>query len=64
MEKQDLTFWKNYQTAMGWIGDKETMIANDEETEETSDLEIDDELLEFYQQTKNHRAHRSRLNLN
>ena len=71
MDNEDLTYWKNYRTAMGWMKG-ETVIqpeeipvespieqetaADDEELEFT----IDEELLDFYRHSKDHRANRSR----
>ncbi|CAF4328711.1 unnamed protein product, partial [Adineta steineri] len=67
MENNDLTYWKNYQTAMQWMkGDVSTIMREEveEETvvtnEEDKELEftIDDDLLDFYRLSKEHKASR------
>jgi hypothetical protein len=71
MENKDLTYWKNYQAAMQWIQGNtveytpEVPVTVEEENEE-SEFPIDDDLLDFYRHTREHRANRSndfRLNL-
>ncbi|CAF1067281.1 unnamed protein product [Adineta ricciae] len=63
MENQDLTFWKNYQTAMTWIkenqttepsGEQEDQVNNDDELE----FMIDDDLLDFYRLSRDHKLDR------
>ncbi|UJR15843.1 hypothetical protein I4U23_002769 [Adineta vaga] len=65
MENHDLTYWKNYQTAMTWIqGTEPIMMNRNEENEpiakEDEDLEfmIDDDLLDFYRLSRDHKANR------
>jgi hypothetical protein len=69
MEDNNLTYWKNYQTAMQWIKGNpvhpvEMVIQDEEETEvmDNEELEfmIDDDLLDFYRLSKNHKANRSK----
>ena len=64
MENQDLTFWKNYQTAMTWIKGNQTMEVSGEQEEQANDdheLEfmIDDDLLDFYRLSRDHKLDRS-----
>ena len=70
MENNDLTFWKNYQAAMQWIQGNAnncppTLIANEDENtlndEDNKALEftIDDDLLDFYRLSRDHKANRS-----
>ncbi|CAF1243557.1 unnamed protein product [Adineta steineri] len=67
MENNDLTYWKNYQTAMQWIkGDvstitreeveEETVVTNEEDKE--LEFTIDDDLLDFYRLSREHKASR------
>lgn len=67
MENNDLTYWKNYQTAMQWIkGDvinydpavEETEVIDDKD--EQLEFAIDDDLLDFYRLTQDHKANRSK----
>lgn len=72
----DLTYWKNYQIAMQWIQGNnsivppaslstlpivaDAMIVEEEGEEDELEFTIDDELLEFYRHSKDHRANRSK----
>ena len=58
--ESEWTFWKNYQTAMQWVQSDASSFVPVEETEE-DEFAIDDELLEFYRHTKDHRANRSQF---
>lgn len=65
MENQDLTFWKNYQTAMQWIqGNTSESIPELPMNIEEDDLEfaIDDDLLNFYRLSRDHKTNRSKTN--
>lgn len=66
MENQDLTFWKNYQAAMQWITgntiesipELPTKIDEEEEADEL-EFAIDDDLLDFYRLSRDHKSNRS-----
>jgi hypothetical protein len=67
MENNDLTFWKNYQTGMEWIkgntiNSVPIVMKEEEEGEEDLEFLIDDELLDFYRFSKEHKANRSKRN--
>ena len=65
MENQDLTFWKNYQVAMQWIQgntmesipELPTNVQKDDEDE--LEFAIDDDLLNFYRLSRDHKTNRS-----
>ncbi|CAF0999343.1 unnamed protein product [Rotaria sordida] len=70
MENNDLTYWKNYQTAMQWIQgnttnnvpilmrkeEENTMIDDDQDKQ--LEFTIDDDLLDFYRLSRDHKANR------
>ncbi|CAF0793199.1 unnamed protein product [Rotaria sp. Silwood1] len=70
MENNDLTYWKNYQTAMQWIQgntinnapilmreeEENTMI--DDDNDKQLQFTIDDDLLDFYRLSRDHKANR------
>lgn len=63
MQNSELTYWKNYQTAMSWMKGHEPPVVH-EEAEEAADEEaleftIDDDLLDFYRLSREHKANRS-----
>jgi hypothetical protein len=64
MENKDLTYWKNYQAAMQWIKGNtveyvpEIPMRIEEENEEL-EFTIDDDLLNFYRLSRDHKANRS-----
>lgn len=75
MEDNELTYWKNYQVAMQWIQNNRTidvpismnnkpeeqqeeeMIVNNEDDQ--FEFTIDDDLLDFYRLSRDHKANRS-----
>ncbi len=67
MENQALTYWKNYQVAMQWIkgnvleASPMTVVEKKEEEEENEELEftIDDDVLDFYRLSRDHKTNRS-----
>lgn len=64
MENNELTYWKNYQTAMQWIKGNpidyiEESVVQEEENEEL-EFAIDDDLLDFYRHSREHKAKRSK----
>ena len=68
MDNQDLTFWKNYQVAMQWIKGNPTPtesipeppLTNMEEGENDElEFAIDDDLLDFYRLSRDHKTNRS-----
>lgn len=65
MENNDLTYWKNYQTAMQWIKGNEMdyvpePLMRTEEENEQLEFMIDDDLLNFYRLSHNHKRNRSK----
>ncbi|CAF3069241.1 unnamed protein product [Rotaria socialis] len=69
MENNDLTFWKNYQAAMQWIQGNTnncppTLITSGyentltEEDNKALEFTIDDDLLDFYRLSRDHKANR------
>jgi hypothetical protein len=74
MANNDLTYWKNYQTAMQWVkedgmNDVPAMVREEEENEVINDEDeqleftIDDDLLDFYRLSRVHKAKRSKSNV-
>jgi hypothetical protein len=65
MENNELTYWKNYQTAMEWVKGNTMIPEPIEMKNEDEELEftIDEDLLDFYRHSKDHKANRSKENL-
>ena len=62
MNNQNLTFWTNYQTAMQWINTNptvETVIEQEQGQEQDLEFMIDDDMLDFYRLSKEHKINRS-----
>ena len=65
MENEDLTYWTNYRTAMGWlkgetvVEPEEIAVEQEAVDDEEPELAIDEDFLDFYRQSKDHRASRS-----
>ena len=61
MENKDLSYWKNYQRAMEWM--KGNTVENLPESttvvDEELEFAIDDELLDFYRHSREHKINRS-----
>ena len=71
MASNDLTFWKNYQSAMAWakgnvLEPPTGMVTHEPKTEEAdsdpAEFIIDDDILDFYRHSQDHRISRSRSN--
>lgn len=65
MENSDMTYWKNYQTAMEWMkgnGAREVRNADEHEVvdrkDEQLEFTIDDDLLDFYRLSRDHKVNR------
>jgi len=64
MENNELTYWKNYQIAMQWIKGNTVdyvpeTIRKEEENEEL-EFTIDDNLMDFYRLSRDHKTNRSK----
>ncbi len=64
MENNELTYWKNYQIAMQWIKGNMVdyvpeMITKEKETEDL-EFTIDDDLMDFYRLSRDHKTNRSK----
>jgi hypothetical protein len=62
MENNELTYWKNYQIAMQWIKGNPMVdyVPESMKKEEELEFTIDDDLLDFYRLSQDHKTNRSK----